>query len=739
MVSPEFNSGVPGIRKKSFKIKWYPFCIRFYMFLLNHGNLVVVTRQEKRIILSENENIGFNFFKGFYMITARHFMVSIFVLIMVMGCFALLFVPWQHFLFSDGPDLTTEERLWLKANSGKITLAPSPDWEPLEFFDENGRYTGLVADYIYLIEKKLEFKFKIVRNDTWKDLLDLARMGTVDVISAGQATLERRKFLNWSPPYINLKNTIIVRTTFQGTLALDEMQGMRIGVPQAYAVGEYLRSHYPELHFIDVINGREGMQKVSFGELDAMIMEIPNALYVIEQEKLTNLRLAGDTDFVLELSIGTNPRWPILDTILTKTLMSLSASEKKAIDQKWIHLEPYRFYESVVFWAVIMGISLAVSIITGTILMWNNTLKKEVQQRTKALQNSEKQFRDLVEHSPNGISIIKNGIPIYNNPRQIDIMDYFKPLYSAGFELIHEEDLPVVRQFHREISQENSNLTEFNFRYYTSEESGTHGGLKWLNCKLSPIKYQGQPARLLTTLDMTRARELERLLMVQEKMVSLGHVAAGIAHEIRNPLSGINIYLRALKKMFEKGDNADKIYATMDEIQSASRKIERVIKRVMDFSKPTEPHFAPIDLNTPIQDAIHLSRVTLAHKKILVEKKLSKNLPCCLAEPQLIEELILNLISNAADAMSIHQDKRRIEVTSFVEGDWVMVTVDDSGPGIARELRKKVLEPFFTTKSYSTGIGLSLCQRIVSDHRGTMTINKSHLGGAKFTIALPVI
>jgi ABC-type amino acid transport substrate-binding protein len=78
-------------------------------------------------------------------------------------------------------------------------------------------------------------------------------------------------------------------------------------VPQAYAVGEYLRRHYPELHFIDVLNGREGMKKVSFGELDAMIMEVPNALYVIEQEKLTNLRLAGDTDFVLELSIGTGP------------------------------------------------------------------------------------------------------------------------------------------------------------------------------------------------------------------------------------------------------------------------------------------------------------------------------------------------------------------------------------------------------------------------------------------------
>ena len=678
------------------------------------------------------------FLKGVYMITVKHFMVSALVFLIAMGFFAIAFLPWPGSSVTEKPNLTTEELQWLNEHDGKIILAPSPDWEPLEFFDKNGRYTGLVADYVYLMEKKLEFKFKIIRNDTWKQVLDLARLGQIDVISAAQATPERRRFFNWSPPYFDLKNTIIVRTTFKGTLTLEEMQGMRIGVPQAYAVGEYLRRYYPELHFIDVLTGREGMEKVSFGELDAMIMEIPNALYVIEQEKLTNLRLAGDTDFVLKLSIGTNRQWPILETILTKTLMSITADERKAIHQKWIHLETDRFYESRTFWAVILGISLTVSIITGTILVWNQALKKEVLQRTKDLRHSERQFRDLVEHSPNGISIIKNGIPIYNNPRQLEIMDYFKPLYSAGFELIHEEDLSTVRQFHREIGKEDSDLTEFNFRYYTTDDPETPGGMRWLNCKLSPIKYQGKPAQLFTTVDMTRARELERLLMVQEKMVSLGHVAAGIAHEIRNPLSGINIYLRALKKLFKKGGQEEKIHSTMDEIRLVSAKIERVIKRVMDFSKPAEPRFEAIDINTPIRDAIRLSRLTLVDKKIVVEKVLDQDLPRCLAEPQLIEELMLNLINNAADAMSINQDNRNIRVSSFVKESGIMVTVDDSGPGISRDLRKKVMEPFFTTKSYSTGIGLSLCQRIISDHRGQITINQSDLGGAKFTIVLPI-
>ncbi|RLB86412.1 MAG: hypothetical protein DRH26_17295 [Deltaproteobacteria bacterium] len=234
--------------------------------------------------------------------------------------------------------LNEEERKWLNAHDGKIKLAPAPDWEPMEFFDENGEYQGMVADYIRLIEKKLKVKFKIVRIETWEKILVLAKTRKIDVLSAAQATAERKRFMNWSTPYLDLKTTIIVEKSQKKTFTLDQMKGMKIGVPAEYAVGKFIRDNYPELTLIDVLNGSEGMHKVSFGELDAMIMEVPNALHVIENEKITNLRLAGDTGFELNLGLGTRKDWPILAQIIEKSLASISKKEHKDIYAKWIRL-----------------------------------------------------------------------------------------------------------------------------------------------------------------------------------------------------------------------------------------------------------------------------------------------------------------------------------------------------------------------------------------------------------------
>ena len=184
-------------------------------------------------------------------------------------------------LHAAAPDLTAEEEAWLKDHDGKVRLVHTPDWPPLDFLGENGEPVGMVADYIRLIQKKLNFKFKVVPVESWTEMLDRARAGTIDVISAGQETEDRKKFMRWSSPFLNLKTTIIVRKELKGELSLSKMQGMKIGVAEAYAVGEFIRQNYPDLIMINVDNPQEGIRQVSFGELDAMITEVPNALYII--------------------------------------------------------------------------------------------------------------------------------------------------------------------------------------------------------------------------------------------------------------------------------------------------------------------------------------------------------------------------------------------------------------------------------------------------------------------------
>jgi signal transduction histidine kinase len=117
---------------------------------------------------------------------------------------------------------------------------------------------------------------------------------------------------------------------------------------------------------------------------------------------------------------------------------------------------------------------------------------------------------------------------------------------------------------------------------------------------------------------------------------------------------------------------------------------------------------------------------------------LADDLPRSYADKNLIEEMVLNLLNNAAEAMKTMEAGKNIAVASFVEGDHIIIEVSDSGPGVSQENRNKILDPYFTTKHEGTGIGLSLCHRIITDHGGSLTVSDSELGGAEFRIEIPI-
>lgn len=803
--------------------------------------------------------------------------------------------------------LTPQEQQWLTVHDNSIRIAHAPDWPPMDFLDDKGNPTGMVADYIRLIEKKLGIKFTIRPVGSWNEVLDLARKGEIDIISAGQETEERKEYMHWSTSYLTLNTTIIVEKRRKDSLTLEQMAGMTIGVPKGYAVGEFIRENYPYLSLVDVINSRDGIHKVSFGEIDAMVTEVPNALYLIEKENISNLRLAGVTGFLLNHSIGIRKDWDIFAQIIEKVLANITPEEHQEIRTRWIRLETTRTYLTPMFWYTVLGIFFFTLLVIGFILLWNRTLKIQVQQRTEELRNNEigleavlelnertygsieeiiefafrqmirltkssfgylafddqegmlyivnssgapesaystkrltdgldretigfwgeavrrrrpvisndyresnpeqrgvparysniirymnvpifnrnkvmlvagmgnkrtnyttsdlrqlnllaqgmwrliqrkkaeqailkgeKRFQDLVDNSPNGIAIIQDGNIVYRNSRQTELTGNLELFESSSYKFIHQDDLEKIERFYATIHSSTPAHTELDFRFYATPDQDDQASMKWVNCIATPIEFQDRNAVLLITIDMTEAKELERLLIVQDKMASLGHVSAGIAHEIRNPLSGININLRTIEKNYINPEKKEKVDRSIDAIRTASRKIESVIRRVMNFAKPTEAKFNLVDINVPLKEATDLARVTMKKNGISLLSELDDQLPQCYAEPHLIEEVILNLLNNAAEAIGESQEDKTIHLLSKAEGEQILIFVEDNGPGVPRDLREKIFEPFFTSKEHSTGIGLSLCHRIITDHKGTLKVAASGLGGAKFVISLPV-
>jgi len=356
-----------------------------------------------------------------------------------------------------------------------------------------------------------------------------------------------------------------------------------------------------------------------------------------------------------------------------------------------------------------------------------------------ALVESETRFRQLVENSLTGISIIQDGRVVYQNPEQERLMGRLpRRIIFEDMEKIHHDDSKKVAEFYRNLITGQWQYSDTEFRFYPSGKKGSPADMRWVHCRASRIEYQGRDAILLNIDEVTRAKRLEDLLRIQDKMSSLGRVAAGIAHEIRNPLSGINIYLNTLKKLHHRDGSEEKVGQILDQVQSASRKIESVIRRVMDFTKSSEPQLALVNINGPIKEAIDLSAVSLRKRNIKIEQNLADNLPLCYLDPQLIEQVMLNLITNAAEAMKDGPEYKIIAVTSATVGDRIQVSVSDTGPGIPPESREIIFDPFYTTKNGSSGIGLSLSHRIIADHGGSLTALAGELGGAEFRIEIPI-
>jgi PAS domain S-box-containing protein len=364
----------------------------------------------------------------------------------------------------------------------------------------------------------------------------------------------------------------------------------------------------------------------------------------------------------------------------------------------------------------------------------------EQKQTERTILENERSFRTLVENSPTGIFIVQGGKVVYENPEEKRLSGPLAHLFRDGdLSSVHPEDVAKVKEgFKRIMAGEIRNL-DIDFRFFVRGLSDADPERKWVHCRASLIDYMGGEAILVNKLDVTRTKELEFLLRTEDKMASLGRVASGMAHEIRNPLSGINIYLSNLEKIIDEGQTARKTKAKeiIGQLRSASDRIESVIRRVMDFSKPSEPKFTQISINQPILNAVNLTSVTLRKAGVALNTFLADDLPPCYADPHLMEQVVLNLITNAKEAMKQGVTEKAIRVTSSTQDERIAVTVSDSGPGVPLYMRKRIFDPFYTTKDGNTGIGLSLCHRIVADHGGTLTVTDNEQGGAEFKIELP--
>ena len=280
-------------------------------------------------------------------------------------------------------ELTTEEQLWLEAHPNiKIGIRETP---PLTFKGEHGEgYRGLSIDYVERVEKLLGIKFNLVNYPTWQKLLDETRARNVDMLITGTIVLDRSSYLDFTPPYIQLHNKIIVRKELDvKKLKLSDMAGMKVAIVEGTSVLNHIKRNFPNIHIIPTRDELSALESVSFSEADAAIMEMARASHYIDLEKITNLAIAGDAEYLYNFCFSSRNDWPLLNSILVKALAAIPPKERKEISDKWLYnLEP-SIFKSRSFW-ITAAITSAI-LLTGLIIAWNIILRRRVAAGTAAL------------------------------------------------------------------------------------------------------------------------------------------------------------------------------------------------------------------------------------------------------------------------------------------------------------------------------------------------------------------
>jgi PAS domain S-box-containing protein len=364
-------------------------------------------------------------------------------------------------------------------------------------------------------------------------------------------------------------------------------------------------------------------------------------------------------------------------------------------------------------------------------------LKNIRKQTEEALRQGDRRFRELVENSQVGICIVQQGQIVYVNPEQKRLFGDLPDLFHFKDLEIHPDDSKIFRQYCDLIYSNRIPSKDIELRFYAYDKTEKKKKMTWVNCRTSFFEYQSNPALLINAINISRSKELESRIQIREKMASLGQVATSIAHEIRNPLAGVFMLMDCIEESLNSPQNNETTQDLLRQAKDALQRIESVIKRVVNFSKPNKYLFKFTDINSLIKEVIMLSNTTLKKSRISVELYLSESLPNIYLDSQLIEQVLLNLINNAMDAMQGF-DQRIIRIDSSMENDQIILKISDSGEGISPENASKIFSPFFTTRSNGSGIGLSLCQRIITGHGGTIHVSSSYTRGSEFIIRLPI-
>jgi len=360
-------------------------------------------------------------------------------------------------------------------------------------------------------------------------------------------------------------------------------------------------------------------------------------------------------------------------------------------------------------------------------------LEQKIRERTTQFRESEEKYRESINLANDAIFSldVDSALIIDSNKKAEEVSGCSKYALSKKkiWEIVVEYDRDRAKQLWLTINKTGSGMLD------NIDCQHIDGRLTPTSISASVIEHGKKKTIQWICRDITERKKMELQLIQAERLAAVGELAAGVAHEVNNPLGGLQNFVKMMKK--EPGNTSQNL-EFLDLMSEGLKRIEVIIKQLMAFSRPYSTHMANHSLNEIVESSLRFVDHRIKEQSIRLEKVLSPELPEIYGDADNISQVIINIIVNALDSMS--SGGSLIIKTGYCDHQPsnIQVTITDSGTGIKEEVLNKIFNPFFTTKEMGSGLGLAISKRIMDDHNGNILVESKVGEGTTFFVCLPV-
>lgn len=640
--------------------------------------------------------------------------------------------------------LTKEEQNWLQSNED-ISFAGNPNWLPFEAFDESGKYIGIVADYLQSIEQLVPLKFNPLKTKDWSQTMAHAKKGEVDIISEDITSTPLKKHYNPIPAYIKSPLVILMRGDNGFVDDIPDISDKKIALIVDYGFNDTLKATYPNQTFVYEKNADIALESLSSGKIDAVILSMPKAQYLISLQGYKSIKIVGKTKVNLNLTLFIHKDKPELYTIIKKTMRKLSNTKHLEILSRWQEVEFAKKIDYTLLYQIagILGFFLL-----GT-FYWNRKLSTEITKRKEsenALQESKTQIQTLIDNIPLQILVTSyDGKLLMVNPQTLKdhgrTKEDMQKHNMSDFYADPKEREEVINELQtkRRVDQKIIKFKHLDQSIYSMMVS------------ILPITYKKQNALLSIAVDLSQRLEMEKALSLAKEEAEAANLAkseflANMSHEIRTPMNSVMGFSELLAKQIT--DPIQKDY--LDSIQRGGDTLLNIINDILDLSKieagKLEMVLESVDIKQLALEMESIFSVKLIQKNIHFELDIDPSLPkYLLLDNTRIRQILFNLIGNAIKftphgfvKLSILKSNEKVEKSKID----LEISVQDSGIGIPEKNLKHIFSAFEQQKGQDnqkyggTGLGLTISKKLANMMNGTISVESEVDVGSTFTINL---